>query len=280
MKKNKSIWHIAFRPIWKLATSGGFAIFGVLVSIRDELLPDNFQNMLHIRELFNVLPWYMWIIAGLVLFMVLKASEVHRALKKNDDDHTDSHDKTKDKKSHEMSSDHNGHITNGNGARTVIAGDRGVAVGGSSNGATIVTGDGNVVGMKNLSVDHQKAVAILKMELETIDNFILPAFSASDNKMQLASGEIKEFTGISLTEIPNFKKTLEADILLSLNDSLRNSSYSLSTDLDNAEKFRKLALPLLGLKERASELDMYGTIYLGYLRAARDKIDRLKIELQ
>jgi hypothetical protein len=126
---------------------------------------------------------------------------------------------------------------------------------------------------------RKRAVNIFNIELYKIDKFLSPLIK-TDNKLQLPSGEIIPFNGISTTEIANFKMVMQIDVFLSLNDKLRKLIYDVSLDLDCAENNRKLAIPLLNQKDKANELDMYGSIYLEYLKSAKEKIENLKKNLK
>ncbi len=123
--------------------------------------------------------------------------------------------------------------------------------------------------------ERKRAVNIFNIELYKIDKLLSPLVMI-DNKLQLPSGKIIPFNGISTTEIPNFKMVMQIDVFLSLNDKLRKLIYDVSLDLDSAENNRKLAISLLNQNDKGKELDMYGSIYLEYLRSAKEKIENLK----
>ena len=127
--------------------------------------------------------------------------------------------------------------------------------------------------------ERKRALKICMIELQNIDKFLIP-FVKEDNNIQLPNGELKPFLGISITEILNFKMTNQLDIFLSLDDTLRSSIYDISFDLDSAENNRKLAIPLLNSPDKCNQLDMYGTIYLGYLKSAKGKIEKLNNNLK
>ncbi|RKR05916.1 hypothetical protein C8C83_5268 [Flavobacterium sp. 90] len=141
----------------------------------------------------------------------------------------------------------------------------------------VVLGFGSSIGTLKYQEYSQrrKALNLLKVEIFKIDKLITP-FLIEKNKIILPDGEIREFNGISINEIPNFKMITQLDLLLNLKDYLRESIYSISIDLEFAEKHRILAIPLLNEENRANELDVYGTIYLEYLKSAKEKIDELK----
>lgn len=128
-------------------------------------------------------------------------------------------------------------------------------------------------------IQKRRALKICKIELFKINKLIAP-FTATTHQIKTSKGEIIKFNGISMTETPNFKMITQIDMFLSLNDNLRESIYDISLDLESAENNRKLAIPLLNQENKASELDMYGTIYIDYLRSALGKIDKLKIDLK
>jgi len=122
---------------------------------------------------------------------------------------------------------------------------------------------------------RKKALKLLKIEISKIINYISP-FTVKNNKVEsLIEEGIKEFTGISIHEIPNFKMIMQLDLLLNLKDDFRESVYSISNDLESAEKNRLYAIPLLQQPNRAIELDLYATIYLDYLISAKEKIEKL-----
>jgi hypothetical protein len=125
--------------------------------------------------------------------------------------------------------------------------------------------------------DRKRASKICRIELKKIDNSLIPFISANKN-MQLPDGA--PINVISLDEILNFKMTNQLDVFLSLKDTLRSSVYLISFDLDRAESLRKLSIPLLNSADNATSLNMYATLYLEYLKSAKDKIDKLNIQLK
>jgi hypothetical protein len=125
--------------------------------------------------------------------------------------------------------------------------------------------------------DRKRASKICRIELKKIDNSLIPFISANNN-MQLPDGA--PINVISLDEILNFKMTNQLDVFLSLKDTLRSSVYLISFDLDRAESLRKLSIPLLNSADNATSLNMYATLYLEYLKSAKDKIDKLNIQLK
>lgn len=128
--------------------------------------------------------------------------------------------------------------------------------------------------------ERKRATKICNIELQNISKSLVPLLSSENSNLQLPNGELKQFTGISIDEILNFKLTNQLDVFLNLEDSLRSSVYDISFDLDRAESNRKLAIPLLNSPDKAQLLDIYGTIYLDYLKSAKDKIDKLNIKLK
>jgi hypothetical protein len=125
--------------------------------------------------------------------------------------------------------------------------------------------------------DRKRASKICRIELKKIDNSLIPFISANNN-MQLPDGA--PINVISLDEILNFKMTNQLDVFLSLKDTLRSTVYLISFDLDRAESLRKLSIPLLNSADNATSLNMYATLYLEYLKSAKDKIDKLNIQLK
>lgn len=114
--------------------------------------------------------------------------------------------------------------------------------------------------------ERKRATKICEIELLKISKLITP-FIAQTN-------------GISTDEIPNFKMTTQIDIFLSLKDILRTSTYDISTDLDIAENNRKRAFSLLNQPNKINELNLYGMLYLDYLKSAQSKIEKLKNEFK
>lgn len=114
--------------------------------------------------------------------------------------------------------------------------------------------------------ERKRATKICEIELFKISKLITP-FIAQTN-------------GISTDEIPNFKMTTQIDIFLSLKDILRTSTYDISTDLDSAENNRKRAFSLLDQPNKINELNLYGMLYLDYLKSAQSKIEKLKNEFK
>jgi len=121
---------------------------------------------------------------------------------------------------------------------------------------------------------RKKALKLLRIEISKIINYISP-FTIKNNKVKSENGEIAEFTGISIHEIPNFKMIMQLDLLLNLEDDFRQSVYSISNDLESAEKNRLYAIPLLQQHNKTIELDLYATIYFDYLTSAKEKIEKL-----
>jgi hypothetical protein len=147
--------------------------------------------------------------------------------------------------------------------------------------AGVILGFGASIGATKYQEFEQRrrAVNIFNTELYKIDKLILP-FIKTNNELQLPSGEIIPFNGISITEIPNFKMVMQIDIFLSLNYKLRKLIYDISLDLDCAENHRKLAIPLLNQMDRANELNIYAMISHDWLISAKGKMDNLKKELK
>jgi len=114
--------------------------------------------------------------------------------------------------------------------------------------------------------DRKRACKILKIELFKISKLITPF--------------VKQEAGISIDVIPNFTLTTQIDIFLSLKDTLRTSVSDISIDLEGAENNRKRASDLLNQPSRINELNLYGNLYLEYLKSAEIKIDRLKTQLK
>lgn len=114
--------------------------------------------------------------------------------------------------------------------------------------------------------ERKRATKICKIELFKITKLITP-FANQNN-------------GISTDEIPNFKMTTQIDIFLNLKDVLRTSVIDISTDLDCAENNRKRAFSLLDQPNRIKELNLYGMLYLDYIKSAQSKIEKLKNELK
>jgi hypothetical protein len=110
--------------------------------------------------------------------------------------------------------------------------------------------------------ERKRATKICKIELFKISKLITPF--------------VNQNNGISTDEIPNFKMTTQIDIFLSLKDIFRTAVYDITTDLDSAENNRKHASSLLDQPKRIKELNLYGMLYLDYLKSAQTKIDELK----
>lgn len=127
--------------------------------------------------------------------------------------------------------------------------------------------------------DRKRASKICKIELLKIIKSLIP-LTVENNNLKLPNEELQPFVGISTSEILNFKMTNQLDIFLNLEDALRTSVYDISFDLEQAEINRKLAIPLLNSPNRVKELDMYGTIYLDYLKSAKTKIEKLNRKLK
>ncbi|MGV8946119.1 MAG: hypothetical protein ACOH1N_06790 [Lutibacter sp.] len=144
--------------------------------------------------------------------------------------------------------------------------------------AGVILGFGSSIGTMEYQkyIQKNRAIKICKIELFKINKLISP-FTRTTNQIKTPSGEIINFNGISMTETPSLRMVTQIDIFLSLNDSLRNSIYDISLDLESAENYRKLAIPLLKQESRAKELDMYGTLYFDYLKSAKGKIDKLEM---
>lgn len=114
--------------------------------------------------------------------------------------------------------------------------------------------------------ERKRATKICEIELFKISKLITPF--------------ITQTKGISTDEIPNFKMTTQIDIFLSLKDILRTSTYDISTDLDSAENNRKRAFSLLDQPNKINELNLYGMLYLDFLKSAQSKIEKLKKEFK
>jgi len=141
----------------------------------------------------------------------------------------------------------------------------------------VILGFGSSIGTLKYQEHNQrkKALDLLKIEVFKINKLITP-FTIKDNKMiSPIDGKSTNFTGISISEIPNFKIIIQIDLLLSLEDYFRESIYSISVDLESAEKHRLLAIPLLNQLYEEKELYIYGAIYFDYLTSAKEKIDKL-----
>jgi len=119
---------------------------------------------------------------------------------------------------------------------------------------------------------HKKASIVCKMELDNISKQLAP-FTMKDMHIQNADGSTIPFNGIAVTELPNIGHRDEFD---QLKIDTRGKIDEIILLLNEAEKHRKLAIPLLNQPENNKLLNMYGTIYSEELRAAKDKIDSLK----
>ena len=70
MKYNLSVYGI-FHPLWKFITTQILTFYGILGLIR-ELLPDKIQHYLLLKEIFSSVPWYLFVIIGLIVFIIIK----------------------------------------------------------------------------------------------------------------------------------------------------------------------------------------------------------------
>lgn len=110
------------------------------------------------------------------------------------------------------------------------------------------------------------------MELDNISKQLAP-FTMKDMHIQNADGSIIPFNGIAVTELPNIGHRDEFD---QLKLDTRGKIDEIIILLTDAEKYRKLAIPLLNQPENNKLLNNYGKIYSDELRAAKDKIDSLR----
>lgn len=86
---------------------------------------------------------------------------------------------------------------------------------------------------------------------------------------------------ISMTEIPNLKMVSQVEELLHLSEKRRTLVYDLTINLQNAENLRQLAVPLLNSdKGNENQLEMYGLLYTQFLKAAKETIDKLRVEMK
>jgi hypothetical protein len=72
----ESKWYKIIHPTWKFIVIGPPVIYGWYAFIRDEFYND--------KGLFKMIAWYWWIIAGLILFIILKINDVGKILKSNE----------------------------------------------------------------------------------------------------------------------------------------------------------------------------------------------------
>ena len=64
MNNQTSLWKKILHPIWKLVVAGPPFIYGWYAFVQNEFFNDT--------GLFKVVPWYWWVIAGLMLFIIIK----------------------------------------------------------------------------------------------------------------------------------------------------------------------------------------------------------------
>jgi hypothetical protein len=125
---------------------------------------------------------------------------------------------------------------------------------------------------------RKRAFNIFNIELYKIDKLVSPFTTTNNQYTHPDTGEMIPFNGVSIIEIPNFKIAMQIDILIILNEEIRELIYNISLDLEYAERYRLLAIPLLDQIENANKLGLYSMIYLDYLKSAKVKIDDLKKE--
>ena len=73
MNNQTSLWKKILHPIWKLFVAGPPFIYGWYAFVRNEFFND--------KGLFKVVPWYWWVIAGLILFIIVKAKQFSNSSK-------------------------------------------------------------------------------------------------------------------------------------------------------------------------------------------------------
>lgn len=73
MNNKNSLWNKILHPIWKLFVAGPPFIYGWFAFVRNEFFND--------KGLFKIIPWYWWVIAGLMLFIIIKAKQLSNSLK-------------------------------------------------------------------------------------------------------------------------------------------------------------------------------------------------------
>jgi len=77
MKKTFYLWVF---PIWKTILPNFMTVYGIFALIRDDFLPEKWQNKLKLSGFINMVPWYLWVIAGLLFYFILKTKQIHEAL--------------------------------------------------------------------------------------------------------------------------------------------------------------------------------------------------------
>jgi uncharacterized membrane protein len=64
----ESRWHKTIHPVWKFITGSLLVFYGLFALIRETFL-EQWQEMLTISNIIDSIAWYIWIIAGLMVFI-------------------------------------------------------------------------------------------------------------------------------------------------------------------------------------------------------------------